>query len=74
MREDGREVGSEIEALDARGSSVPMREISPGKVLVGPLAAGRYTFRARREGKVAQGTVEVAGGETTALEVVLDLE
>lgn len=57
----GAQVGCEIEVLDGETRRQPMHSGGePGEALVGPLGAGRYTVRARREEKLIERAFEVS--------------
>ncbi|NOT31958.1 MAG: hypothetical protein HOP15_16045, partial [Planctomycetes bacterium] len=70
----GAEVGCEIEVLDGETRRQPLHSGGElGETLVGPLGAGRYTVRARREEKLVELAFEVSATQPN-LELELAFE
>ena len=66
----GAPIGCEIEAVDSRGERVLLQLGETGEAWLGPLVPGSYSLRARRDARLVERALTLAGSEPS-LEIEL---
>jgi hypothetical protein len=73
VSKDGQRVGAEMGVVDAGGRPQVVQTRENGEASVGPLLPGRYSVRARRDGKEVQREFEVGDGvKEQSVEIVFE--